>query len=71
MSTALSLMVLTALALVGGAVFLWRRGGARRQAILMLVLAAVMAINVAIWAMPDGRGRTLAGGPEAAPSTVR
>jgi drug/metabolite transporter superfamily protein YnfA len=60
MATALSLMVLTALALVGGAVFLWRRGGARRQAILMLVLAAVMAINVAIWAVPDRGGRTLA-----------
>ncbi len=60
MATALSLMVLTALALVGGAVFLWWRGGARRQAVLMLVLAVVMAINVAIWAVPDRGGRILA-----------
>jgi hypothetical protein len=52
MATALSLLVLTATALVLGAAYLWRRGGARRQVVLMLVLAALMAINVALLAVP-------------------
>ena len=57
MSTTLSLMVLTAIALVLGAAFLWRRGGSRRQIVLMLVLAAVIAGNVAIWALPTKSGK--------------
>jgi L-alanine-DL-glutamate epimerase-like enolase superfamily enzyme len=48
-------MVLVVLALLGGAVFAWRRGS-RQQAALMLVLAAVMAANVAIWAIPGKDG---------------
>ena len=60
METALSLLVLTALALVGGAIYLWRTRGLVRQAVLMLVLAAVMAVNVAIWVVPDRQGRSLA-----------
>jgi len=52
MEIALSLVVLTIIALVLGAVFLLRRGGYRKQALLMLVLAAIMAGNVAIWSMP-------------------
>jgi hypothetical protein len=48
-ATLLSLLVLSAIALTGGSVYLLRRGGARKQAILMLVMAAVMAANVAIW----------------------
>ncbi len=59
-STALSLMVLTALALLGGAVWLWRKRRAGRQALLMLVLAAVIAVNVALWAVPNQSGQTLA-----------
>lgn len=59
METALSLTVLTALALVAGAVYLWRNRGLKKQAVLMLVLAAVMAINVAIWTLPNERGDTL------------
>ena len=55
MNTVLSLMVLTAFALVGGAVFAWRRGQ-RKQAGLMVVLAAVMALNVAIWTLPGASG---------------
>ena len=53
-----SLVTLAALALVLGAVALWRRGGARRQAWLMLLLAAVMIANVLIWAapLPEGAG---------------
>ena len=61
MATALSLLVLTIIALVGGAWFLWRRGSARKQVLLMLILAAVMAINIAIWTLPDGGGNTLIG----------
>ncbi len=57
MATVLSLLVLTALALVVGAVFLWRRGGPRRQIVLMLVLAAIIAGNVVIWVLPTAGGR--------------
>lgn len=59
MDIAISLLVLVAIALVLGAVALLRRGGYRRQAVLMLVLAAVMAMNVAIWALPDSDGQSL------------
>ena len=51
----LSILVLTALALVCGAVVLWRRRQ-RQQALLMLVLAGVMAVNVGIWVLPDEAG---------------
>lgn len=54
--TALSLMVLTVVALLAGALFLWRRGAARKQVILMLVLATVISVNVAIWTVPDRNG---------------
>lgn len=59
MDIALSLLVLTALALVLGGFALWRRPGYRRQALLMLVLALVMAINVVIWTVPTKSGQTL------------
>ena len=52
MAGVLSIMVLTAIALVAGAIYLWRKGASRLQIALMLILAAVMAANVAIWAMP-------------------
>jgi hypothetical protein len=57
MAAALSLLVLTVLTLVLGAVWLWRRGGSRKQVALMLVLAAVLAVNIAIWTLP-GKGGT-------------
>lgn len=57
MDTVLSIMVLAALALVLGAAWLWRRGGARKQAGLMLLLAAILAGNVAIWTVPDASGK--------------
>lgn len=60
LDTALSLMVLGAVALLGGAYFQWRRGN-RKQAGLMLVLALVFAANVAIWAIPNEQGQSLAG----------
>lgn len=59
--TVLSIMVLACLALMLGAVALWRRGGQRKQVLLMLVLAAVVAANVAIWVVPDQQGKTLVG----------
>ena len=68
MGTVLSVVMLAALALLAGALFLWRRGGAAKQAGLMVVLAVVMIVNVLIWTLPD-RGGTApieraAAGPE-------
>jgi drug/metabolite transporter superfamily protein YnfA len=51
----LSILVLAALALIGGAIVLWQRGQ-RQQALLMAVLAGVMAVNVGIWVLPDEAG---------------
>ncbi len=48
----LSLVTLTALALVVGAFFLWRRQGVTKQVGLMLLLAMVMIANVLIWSLP-------------------
>ena len=59
MDIAISLTVLVAIALVLGAVALFRQGGNGKRAVLMLVLAAVMAMNIAIWAWPDDNGRSL------------
>lgn len=61
MDIALSLLSLTVIALVLGAIALFRRGGYRRQAVLMLVLAAVMVINIAIWTLPTPEGKSLSG----------
>jgi Na+/glutamate symporter len=58
--TALSILMLAAIVLVIGAIALWRRGGARLQIALMLVLAVILAANVAIWVTPTSNGRTLA-----------
>jgi hypothetical protein len=58
MSIALSLLVLTSFALLGGAYVLFRRGK-RRQAGLMFLLAVVMALNVAIWTWPTRDGQSL------------
>lgn len=59
--TVLSIMVLACLGLALGALALWRRGGQRKQAVLMLVLAAVLAGNVAIWVLPGDSGKALIG----------
>lgn len=48
----LSLLMVAALALIGGAIVRWRREGFVRQVWLMLAAAAVMLANVAIWAIP-------------------
>ena len=69
MDTVLSVVVLAAIALVVGGLWQWRRGEGRRQAVLMLVLAVVMIVNVLIWALPlkssgtGGVDRAAEGGP--------
>jgi hypothetical protein len=59
MTLILSLVMLSAFALTGGALFLWRRDGAGKQALLMLLLAAIMIANVLIWTLPDNGGAAL------------
>jgi len=56
MATVLSIMVLAAIALVVGAAWLWRRGGAKKQVALMLLLAAIIAGNVALLTLPGPGG---------------
>lgn len=51
-------MVLGAIALALGGIVLWRRG-VRQQALLMLLLAAIAAANVAIWVVPNEQGKAL------------
>ena len=58
MDLILSLVMLAALALIGGGLFLWFKKGVRKQAGLMLLLALIMLINVAIWTVPDASGDT-------------
>lgn len=53
----ISIIVLAAVALGVGAFVLWRRG-ARRQAMLMAILAFIMIANVAIWLVPMEDGNT-------------
>ena len=53
MDAILSVLVLTAIALIAAAIWQWRRGGASRQVWLMLAAAAVMIGNVLILAVPD------------------
>lgn len=52
----LSITVLAAILLVIGAFFLWRRTGNVKNALLMVLLAAVALVNVAIWTLPDAGG---------------
>lgn len=52
----LSILVLAGIALLVGAFVLWRKGGATKQAILMVILAAIAFANVAIWTVPTSDG---------------
>ena len=54
--TVLSILMLAAIAMVLGAVYLWRQRGPSKQVWLMLVLAVVLAANVAIWVVPSPDG---------------
>jgi hypothetical protein len=56
MDAILSVLVLTAIALVAAAIWQWRRGRATKQVVLMLAAAAVMIGNVLILAVPDKNG---------------
>jgi len=56
MATLLSIQVLAILALLGGSAMFWRRPGMRKQAVLMIVLAVVLAANVAIMTVPGPDG---------------
>lgn len=56
LATVLSLMVLAIFVLVAGSIYLLRRGGARKQALLMLLVAAVLAGNLALWTVPGADG---------------
>jgi hypothetical protein len=58
-ATVLSIVMFAAIALVLGAIALWRRGAPRLQIALMLLLAAIMAGNVAIWVIPAKDGTSL------------
>lgn len=53
----LSILVLAAIALVIGAAVLWRRGGRTKQVLLMLLLAAIVAGNLALWLVPYENGK--------------
>lgn len=67
LDAALSLMMLAAIALLGGAAFLLRRGE-RKRPVLMLTLAGIMVVNLVIWTLPDRTGATLAGAAQAGPA---
>ncbi|WP_447762158.1 hypothetical protein [Sphingopyxis panaciterrae] len=49
--TIMSVLILTAVVLTGGAIYVFRMGD-RRRALLMLIAALVMFANVAIWLVP-------------------
>ena len=51
----ISLVMLAAILLLGGAALLLRKGEGKRAA-LMFVLALVMLANAAIWLIPDENG---------------
>ena len=59
----LSLVILAAIALSVGAIFVYRRGQAK-QAGLMSLLAVVMLVNAAIWLAPTDSGESLADAAE-------
>lgn len=67
LDAALSLLMLASIALVGGAVFLFRRGE-RQRPVLMLTLASVMMINLIIWTLPDKGGDTLVSAAQSGPN---
>ncbi len=52
----LSITDLAAILLIIGAFFLWRRTGNVKNALLMVLLAAVALMNVAILTLPDAGG---------------
>lgn len=53
---ALSLAVLAAIVLIGGAFLMWRRTGKIKQPLLMVLVAVIALMNVGIWTIPDKSG---------------
>lgn len=56
MNIILSILMLAAFALLAGAAYLWRAKGEAKRAGLMVLLAAIMIANVAIWTVPSDDG---------------
>ena len=56
MNIVLSLVMLTAFALIAGAFVYWRRTGEIKQPALMLLLALIAIVNVLIWTIPSADG---------------
>lgn len=54
--TTLALVMLTVVAMLGGAYALWRRTGDPTKPVLMVILAVVAVVNVLIWTVPTGDG---------------
>lgn len=52
----LSIVMLAALALLGGAYALWRRTGEAKNPALMVLLAVIAVVNVLIWTLPTTTG---------------
>jgi hypothetical protein len=52
----LSIVMLAALALVAGAIVLWRRTGDVKNPALMVLLAVIAVVNVLIWTVPTATG---------------
>ncbi|MFN3517729.1 MAG: hypothetical protein ACK4YM_11320, partial [Novosphingobium sp.] len=53
----LSIVMLAALALLAGAIFLWRRTGEAKNPALMVLLALIALVNVLIWTVPSKSGQ--------------
>jgi hypothetical protein len=52
LATLLSIAVLASFALIGGGVWLFIKGGNRKQGLLMLLAAIVLLVNVLVWVAP-------------------
>lgn len=58
MNIVLSIVMLTAFALIVGAFVYWRRTGELKQPALMVLLALIAIANVLIWTIPDAEGES-------------
>ena len=56
MNIVLSIVMLTAFALIAGAFAFWRRTGEVKQPALMVLLAVIAIVNVLIWTVPTSDG---------------
>ncbi len=54
--TVLAIVMLAALALLGGAFVLWRKTGEAKNPALMVLLAVIAVLNVLIWTIPSTNG---------------